>query len=241
MIKQFNIQSNILLGLAIIATTLFSCTVTQEINGFGGGNRTFSTTVDNKPTSKQKEMNRLQNTIAITDAFNSKSELLPAVLPSNIQQELIPSVSENQIKGNLKQIKPMSKLKSKIITKLLETKLKHQKSNAKSKENKSDSIFPDRNSDFLYTLLFIMFSLFFIGGIIVSLAGLGMRGYEGGFFIFGGLVSIIASGIHYLGLINYDKLDECGFLYQFGFWTSMFGAWFFGIPLLIWLIGALTC
>jgi hypothetical protein len=237
---KINIRQNILLGLVFLATMLFSCTVTQEINGFGGGNRTFTTKINNKPTSNQQEVNQTLNTSTVTDAINSKSELRPAVVPGTIQQELTPSVTENQIKENLKQLKPMSKLKSKIITKLLETKLKHQKSKNKSLFNKSDSIFPDRNSDFLYYLLFILFSFFFIGGIIFILAGTGLDKYSGALSIAFGILLLIASGIQYLGLINYDKLDECGFLYQFGYWTSMV-AGILVIPLFIWLIGALTC
>jgi hypothetical protein len=114
---KINIRQNILLGLVFLATMLFSCTVTQEINGFGGGNRTFTTKINNKPTSNQQEVNQTLNTSTVTDAINSKSELRPAVVPGTIQQELTPSVTENQIKENLKQLKPMSKLKSKIITK----------------------------------------------------------------------------------------------------------------------------
>lgn len=235
------LQTLIIFGLITLIISICSCTTVQEINGFGGGNRTFTTKINNKPTSNQKEVNQTQNISPVTDAINSKSELRPAVVPGTIQQELTQSVTENQIKENLKQLKPMSKLKSKIITKLLETKLKHQKSKNKSLFNKSDSIFPDSNSDFSYYLLFILFSFCFIGGIIFILAGTGMDRYSGALSIAFGIFLLIASGIHYLGLINYDKLDECGFLYNFGFWTSMVGFWFFGIPLLIWLIGALAC
>jgi hypothetical protein len=64
--------------------------------------------------------------------------------------------------------------------------------------------------------------------------------YSGALSIAFGILLLIASGIQYLGLINYDKLDECGFLYQFGYWTSMV-AGILVIPLFIWLIGALTC
>ena len=238
-------QINKILGLTFFVIGLFSCTTTQEINGFGGGFRTFKDKIEvQKNVPQKQEIKTLVN--------NEKTETLEVIYKdlekSNSSEKVEVNTTSNSKLANLKKaittptltaLPKTNSLKQKILTKLIETKLKHSKS--KAKHNKSNDFFPDESSDFGYWFLFCCFSLTFIGiiGLLVLHADINSE-VTMLFLIFGIPILLITAFIHFIGLKNYDKLDECGFLYQFGFWTSMF-YWYLGIPLLIWLIGALTC
>ena len=63
-----------------------------------------------------------------------------------------------------------------------------------------------------------------------------VAGGGGSYFGVLGVFGILHSLIQLLGLRKYEKIKEHGFFYSFGFWTSMFGWWFIGIPLFLWLI-----
>jgi hypothetical protein len=237
-------QMNKILGLTFFVIGLFSCTTTQEINGFGGGFRTFKDKIEAQKNVPQKQEIK-------TLANNEKNETLEVIYKdlenSNCTEKVEINTTSNSKLANLKkaittptltELPKTNSLKQKILTKLIETKLKHSKS--KAKHNKSNDFFPDESSDFGYWFLFCLFSFMFIGVVSMLLATLNARSSMD-LLIAGAILFGLAALIPFIGLKNYDKLGECGFLYQFGFWTSMFAWWFFGIPLLIWLIGALTC
>lgn len=238
-------QMNKILGLTFFVIGLFSCTTTQEINGFGGGFRTFKDKIEvQKNVPQKQEIKTLAN--------NEKTETLELSFNdlenSNSTEKVEVNTTSNSKLANLKkaittptltELPKTNSLKQKILTKLIETKLKHSKS--KTKQSSSNGFIPDESSDFGYWILFCLFCLTFIGiASLVVLHAIIYSPVTGLYLILITPILLITAIIHFIGLKNYDKLDECGFLYQFGFWTSMF-YWFFGIPLLIWLIGALTC
>lgn len=238
-------QINKILGLTFIVIGLFSCTTIQEINGFGGGFRIFKDKIEAQKNAPQKQEVK-------TLANNEKTETLEVIYKdlenSNCTEKVEVNTTKNSKLVNLKkaitaptltELPKTNTLKQKILTKLIETKLKQSKS--KKKQNKSNTFLPDEDSDFGYWFLFCLFCLMFIGIIsLIALHAIKNSAETLLISIFGIPIFLITAFIHFIGLKNYDKLDECGFLYQFGFWTSMF-YWFFGIPLLIWLFGALAC
>jgi hypothetical protein len=242
---KINIRQNILLGLVFLATMLFSCTVTQEINGFGGGFRTFKDKIEAQKNVPQKQETK-------TLANNEKTETLEVIYKdfenSNSTEKVEVNATTNPKLTNLKKaittptltkLPKTNSLKQKIISKLIQIKLKHSKS--KTKQSSSNGFIPDKNSDFGYWFLFVLFCMLSIIGTIFLLSTFVSTGWDFIGYAAGAIIFLPFALIHYIGLKNYAQLDECGFLYQFGFWTSMFAWWFFGIPLLIWLIGALTC
>jgi len=238
-------QINKILGLTFIVIGLFSCTTTQEINGFGSGFRTFKDKIEAQKNVPQKQEIK-------TLANNEKTETLEVIYKdfenSNSTDKVEVNTTTNSKLAILKKaittptltkLPKTNSLKQKIISKLIQIKLKHSKS--KTKQSSSNGFIPDKNSDFGYWFLFVLFCIMSIISTNFLLSMLGSTGYESlGYFI-GAIIFLLFALIHSIGLNTYAQLDECGFLYKFGFWTSMFAWWFWGIPLLIWFIGALTC
>ena len=238
-------QMNKILGLTFFVIGLFSCTTTQEINGFGGGFRTFK-----DKNEAQKNVPQKQETKTLSN--NEKTETLEVIYKdfenSNSTEKVEVNATTNPKLANLKKaittptltkLPKTNSLKQKIISKLIQIKLKHSKS--KTKQSSSNGFIPDENSDFGYWFLFVLFCMMSIIGTISLLSTFVATGWDLIGYVAGAIIFSLAAIIHFIGLKNYAQLDECGFLYQFGFWTSMFAWWFYGIPLLIWLIGALTC
>jgi hypothetical protein len=241
---KINIRQNILLGLVFLATMLFSCTVTQEINGFGGGFRTFKDKIEAQKNVPQKQEIK-------TLANNEKTETLEVIYKdfenSNSTDKVEVNTTINSKLASLKKaittptltkLPKTNSLKQKIISKLIQIKLKHSKS--KTKQSSSNGFIPDKNSDFGYWFLFVLCCIMSIIGTIFLLSIFGSTGWDSIGYAIGAIIFLPFALIHYIGLKNYAQLDECGFLYQFGYWTSMF-AGILIIPLFIWLIGALTC
>ena len=238
-------QINKILGLTFIVIGLFSCTTTQEINGFGGGFRTFKDKIEAQKNVPQKQEIK-------TLANNEKTETLEVIYKdfenSNSTDKVEVNTTTNSKLASLKKaittptltkLPKTNSLKQKIISKLIQIKLKHSKS--KTKQSSSNGFIPDKNSDFGYWFLFVLFCIMSIVSTIFLLSIFGSTGWDSLGYAIGAIIFSLFALIHSIGLKNYAQLDECGFLYEFGFWTSMFAWWFWGIPLLIWFIGALTC
>ncbi len=225
------LQTLIIFGLITLIISICSCTTVQEINGFGGGDRNFSSkTATNSQTPYfQNKVATIIHNIHSLDKFDTLDYHQKTKLKASIQ-----NINSDQksiiLKNNIKSKSPANNLKTRILTKLLTNKLEIQKYQIL----KTNDFLPDRESEFGYWLLFIYFCFFAITAIPLLLT-------NDMYVVAFGFISLIISLVPFFGLLTYDKLDECGFLYNFGFWTSMFGFWLFGIPLLIWILGALLC
>ncbi len=222
------IQCNKMLAVIALIAFISSCNTAKEINGFGSGNQFFISknkikTITHIPLSKSQQ--RTPNTPSVKHLDTQQISLKnrKSISPEN------DPVENSTFRTKLNKSKePSQSTKSKLITKLLNTKLKKQ-------IHKKQSFIPDSDSESGYSLLFTLFCIFFFVGLLtVIIPGDSSSKIMGVLFLITGI-------IHLLGLLTFYKLEECGTLYEIGFWGSMFGYWLLGIPLLIWILGALTC
>ena len=207
-----NTRNLIILFTTIIILT--ACSSAHEFNGFGG------TRFSENPQKSIQEFGQ--------DQIKSSVEI------NGQKDQNIACIS--QLDTTTKTIEIFS-FKENRVSKFQSMKLKKSKfetGNTSIQKTKGQFL-PNKRATIGYWYLFagfILFGLMGIGFIIAEIVAGGGGSYFGVLGVFG----ILHSLIQLLGLRKYEKIKEHGFFYSFGFWTSMFGWWFIGIPLFLWLI-----
>lgn len=207
--------------LTIATISLSSCFTTRIDNGFGG-TWTPQFPSQERPiqmaqSEKQTVLDTFSHTILKDQSINQS---FPVANPSHSIPPKSNSLGKkNTFKQRLAYLKKISRQKG------------------SSKKRVQDFV-PNDDSGFGHWFLFIGFIfLTIVGFLTVNAATSGKIESEAALI---GFLEIAYAIFFLIGLICYDKLDECGDLYNVGFWLSMYAGWTI-FPLLIWLLGLILC
>jgi len=114
--------------------------------------------------------------------------------------------------------------------------------NKKKIENALNTLIPKKNSPLLKWILFGLYSLCILLGLIFVLYSFKstLDSSESDIFQAAGIVLFLVSFLYKIGLKIFDTLPQRGIIYKIGMWATLFG-WFTFYPLAVsiplWIIG----
>jgi hypothetical protein len=116
--------------------------------------------------------------------------------------------------------------------------------NKKKIENALNTLIPKKNSHWLKWVLFGLYSLCILLGLIFVLYSFKstLDSVESDIFQAAGIVLFLVSFLYKIGLKIYDTLPQRGIIYKIGMWATLFG-WFtffsLAVSIPLWIIGAI--
>lgn len=116
--------------------------------------------------------------------------------------------------------------------------------NKKKIEDALNTIIPKKNSPLLKWILFGLYSLCILLGIIFVLYSLKstLDPFERDVYQAAGIILLLVSFLYKIGLKIYDTLPQRGIIYKIGMWATLFG-WFtffsLAVSIPLWIIGAI--
>ena len=206
--------------LTIATISLSSCFTTRIDNGFGG---TWTPQFPSQERHIQMAQSEKQTVLDTFSHTILKDQSITQSFPvANPSHSIPPKSNSLGKKSTFKQ--RLAYLK----------KISRQKGSSKKR---GQDFVPNDGSDFGHWFLFIGFIFLTIMSLLSIMQPITS---QNSLDTFVGIMVIGYALFFLLGLISYDKLDECGDLYNVGFWLSMY-AWWTIFPLLIWLLGLILC
>lgn len=204
------------------------CSIQYRDSGFGSGS--WNAQKSEKAFSKNKseihieELNSIdsfscaefQNDCELTKLENKKGALLiPKLKNIGFKSPLKEASSKNMIFNNKKKI-----------------------------ENSLNNIIPKKNSPILKWILFGLYGLCILLGIIFVLYSLKstLDPFERDVYQAAGIILLLVSFLYKIGLKIYDTLPQRGIIYKIGMWATLFGWITFyslAVSIPLWIIGAI--
>ena len=221
--------NSVKIGLICFVLCLFnSCAVKHAEFGFGSGSSSFQKT-DRFNINKNKELNvrkiKTDDTLVMS-GFNIGC----AQLKDNIDIN-----SFSTPKGKFAVFKSPKKVSlSKVAL----------NNNLQKIQKAMNHIIPPENSHWLKWVLFGLYSLCILLGLIFVLYSFKstLDSFERDVFQAAGIILLLVSFLYKLGLKIFDTLPQRGIIFKIGMWTTLFG-WFtffsLAVSIPLWIIGAI--